>query len=280
MLTNTQEINDMMLNRFSDPATLIAIGPNRVALFLERFPEESKARNLILPNPDTPDPGLLQNLALALAQRSIRDRLQTALNVIEAAAQPENHDFLSEVIQRRIPCVGMNPNCALDRALEIWFAARDELALFLMDKASQIEVGRVAEDSPDSDSGRAASPPSLTPRYPDTPAPLNHAPTLHAQRPVLQSAPLAPEAHLAKSVGDGGSTTPPSPALGEVLHNLTSQFRRLVILPKYAAETLALFTVHTYAFQLRDVSVYLGIESPEKGCGKTTPAHRPRPACP
>jgi putative DNA primase/helicase len=45
---------------------------------------------------------------------------------------------------------------------------------------------------------------------------------------------------------------------------------RFVVLPKFAAETLALWVVHTYAFELRDVSTYLGIESPEKRCGKTT----------
>jgi len=43
-----------------------------------------------------------------------------------------------------------------------------------------------------------------------------------------------------------------------------------VVLPKWAAETVALWIVHTYAFELRRVSSYLGIESPEKECGKTT----------
>src|SRR5207237_5220205 len=32
----------------------------------------------------------------------------------------------------------------------------------------------------------------------------------------------------------------------------------------------ALWIVHTYAFELRRVCTYLGIESPEKECGKTT----------
>ena len=45
---------------------------------------------------------------------------------------------------------------------------------------------------------------------------------------------------------------------------------RFVVLPKWAAETLALWILHTYAFELRDVSTYVGIESPEKRCGKTT----------
>jgi hypothetical protein len=45
---------------------------------------------------------------------------------------------------------------------------------------------------------------------------------------------------------------------------------RFIVLPKWAPETLALWILHTYAFELRDVSTYIGIESPEKRCGKTT----------
>src|SRR5437867_13392297 len=33
---------------------------------------------------------------------------------------------------------------------------------------------------------------------------------------------------------------------------------------------LALWILHTYAFLLRNVSTYIGIESPQKQCGKTT----------
>src|SRR5205823_9244207 len=51
---------------------------------------------------------------------------------------------------------------------------------------------------------------------------------------------------------------------------ITGLLNRFVVLPKWAAETLALWTVHTYGFQLRDVSTYIGLESPEKRCGKTT----------
>src|SRR5436190_8587513 len=63
----------------------------------------------------------------------------------------------------------------------------------------------------------------------------------------------------------------PHPVDGKLL--LTQLVRVLslfVILPKWAAETLALWILHTYAFQLRDVTTYIGIESPEKRCGKTT----------
>jgi putative DNA primase/helicase len=60
-----------------------------------------------------------------------------------------------------------------------------------------------------------------------------------------------------------------SPA-GLLLNDLVSILRRFVILSPHAAETLALWILHTYAYQLRDVSTYIGIESPGKGCGKTT----------
>ncbi len=55
-----------------------------------------------------------------------------------------------------------------------------------------------------------------------------------------------------------------------LLDDLCGIMQRFVVLPKWGAETLALWTLHTYAFQLRDVCAYLGIESPEKRCGKTT----------
>lgn len=62
-----------------------------------------------------------------------------------------------------------------------------------------------------------------------------------------------------------------NPVPGHILlDELESLLARFVILPTHAAETLALWILHTYAFELRDVSTYLGVESPEKRCGKTT----------
>jgi len=63
----------------------------------------------------------------------------------------------------------------------------------------------------------------------------------------------------------------PEPVDGKLLlDELVRVLKRFLILPKWGAETLALWTLHTYAFQLRNVSTYVGIESPEKQCGKTT----------
>ena len=55
-----------------------------------------------------------------------------------------------------------------------------------------------------------------------------------------------------------------------LLDDLVKLLLRFVVLPQSAAETLALWTLHTYAFDLRDISTYIGLESPEKRCGKTT----------
>jgi len=56
----------------------------------------------------------------------------------------------------------------------------------------------------------------------------------------------------------------------ELLDELAATVRRFVVLPNWGTEAMALWILHTYAFELRDVSAYVGIESPEKRCGKTT----------
>ncbi len=55
-----------------------------------------------------------------------------------------------------------------------------------------------------------------------------------------------------------------------LLDALVAVIRKYVVLGQWAAEALALWVVHTYAFELRRMATYIGIESPEKRCGKTT----------
>ena len=63
----------------------------------------------------------------------------------------------------------------------------------------------------------------------------------------------------------------PEPVDGKLLlDELRHEHRRVVVMPKWADVTSSLWVVHTFAFELRRVSTYLGIESPEKECGKTT----------
>src|SRR5438067_2523353 len=63
----------------------------------------------------------------------------------------------------------------------------------------------------------------------------------------------------------------PEPVDGRILlDELKSWLVLFVVLPKWAAEILALWILHTFAFLLRDTSTYIGLESPIKRCGKTT----------
>ena len=63
----------------------------------------------------------------------------------------------------------------------------------------------------------------------------------------------------------------PTPVNGaELLDGLVKELRRFVVFSKWVAELFALWIVHTYAFRLREVTTYIGIESPEKECGKST----------
>ena len=86
---------------------------------------------------------------------------------------------------------------------------------------------------------------------------------------------------------DGGNKLPPIRSQSELnlppvepwpdtvdgkvlLDDLRQVHQRIVVLPKWAAQTIPLWVVHTYGFELRRVATYLGIESPERECGKTT----------
>ena len=58
-----------------------------------------------------------------------------------------------------------------------------------------------------------------------------------------------------------------------LLDEIASIFRRFVILPDHAAETLALWTLHTYVFEHGEISPIVALISPEKRCGKSTTLH-------
>ncbi len=63
----------------------------------------------------------------------------------------------------------------------------------------------------------------------------------------------------------------PEPVNGaDVLAEIADTFSRYVALPLGAADALALWTAHTHCFEAFQCSPRLNINSPEKGCGKTT----------
>jgi hypothetical protein len=63
----------------------------------------------------------------------------------------------------------------------------------------------------------------------------------------------------------------PDPINGaELLEEIYAKITGYVVLPRWAAETTTLWVPHTYAFGYRDITTYIGIESPEHRCGKST----------
>src|SRR5260370_18568752 len=55
-----------------------------------------------------------------------------------------------------------------------------------------------------------------------------------------------------------------------LLDLLVALLRRFVVFPKWVAEMLALWILHTFAYQFRDLTTYLAIRSPENEGGKST----------
>jgi hypothetical protein len=120
-----------MLTQFTQPSILKQIGPLRLALFFASFAKELKASNIVLPTMDYEKENDFPGLAAALVpDERLPDRLRKALFALEEAASPENHDRLHETTNRRLPCISLGGLCDLDHALELWFAAPDELTQF------------------------------------------------------------------------------------------------------------------------------------------------------
>ncbi len=55
-----------------------------------------------------------------------------------------------------------------------------------------------------------------------------------------------------------------------LLDEITDAILRFVVMPRHAAEATALWVVHTHCHDAAMVSPIIAIESPERGCGKTT----------
>jgi hypothetical protein len=56
----------------------------------------------------------------------------------------------------------------------------------------------------------------------------------------------------------------------ELLDALSTSIRQHVVMPNHAADTVALWAVHTYLLDVFGITPRLAVTSPEKGCGKTT----------
>src|SRR5260221_450710 len=120
-----------VLNYFTQSPILRQIGHRRLAKLLSPFDEDLKTARLVLPEPDPQNDDYFADLANALSMADrLPGRLRQTLLTIEPAASPENDKPLWCAIGRRIPGVSISHDCALDRALELWFVAPEEFSQF------------------------------------------------------------------------------------------------------------------------------------------------------
>ena len=94
---------------------------------------------------------------------------------------------------------------------------------------------------------------------------------------TLDKAVAARRSHATERDGTGTPMlfTDPEPwpeavAGASLLDDLSALYRRYVVLPEGAADILALWTEHTYTHAAAQTTPRVGIESPQKRCGKTT----------
>src|SRR5437667_2043152 len=146
------------LEYFSQPEILLQIGSRRLAKLFDGFRDDLKAANILLPSSESENGSYFDSLAPILGSAALPNRLRAALFTLETAVSPDNRDRLEDAIQRRIPCVSLT-DCAVDRALELWFLVPDELFQFQdVAQASRLRVHRAS--SPGVPSGNGGDTPA------------------------------------------------------------------------------------------------------------------------
>src|SRR5882762_3498374 len=119
-----------MLTLFTQPSTLQSIGHNRITRLLFGFTDDLRAANLPALLVEHQNGNYVDHLAAFLADHSrLPERLRNTLLTLENAASETNHEALESIIQR---CLGgaTLTGLPLDRALEVWFSAPEELSQF------------------------------------------------------------------------------------------------------------------------------------------------------
>src|SRR6266516_3219483 len=110
------------------------------------------------------------------------------------------------------------------------------------------------------------------------PAPSAPSAAIHPPAPLPQSIPILSNqtaAELDEYLQSILALPPvepwPEPVDGaQLLDDILLKISGSVVLPRWAPETLTLWVPHTFGFQYRDITTYIGLESPEHRCGKST----------
>src|SRR4051812_10504658 len=252
---NTQSIQPFPA--FTQAVANRQIDPRRLAKLFAPFTSDLHSAGITLPDHETANGNYSDAVTSAVAMPArLPAPLRAALLTLEAAASPQNQNLMDQSIPRRIPCVAVNPECPFDRALELWFAAPDELSQF----ASPVPpVGPLPPAGVPVPKSEIDGQPGSVPK-----SEIENPESLPNQSSKIENPESLPNQN-------SKIETQKFPIDGcRLLDDLVAVLRRFVVLPAWAAEALALWIVHTFAFHLRDLSAYIGIESPEKRCGKTT----------
>src|SRR6266850_7673184 len=127
-----------MLTQFTQTDLLRSIGEYRIAKLLNHFTTDLLQANIQIPNREQQNGQYLDSVAAIFRDSSrLPHRMLQTLLTLENAATSENQDRLEEAIQRQPDELRLR-DCVLDRAIELWFVAPEELSQFAT-PPSQIE---------------------------------------------------------------------------------------------------------------------------------------------
>jgi len=274
------------LKLFTQSDILHQIGIDSLQKVLSHFTDSDPQLSCL----NTESPYFCSELARLFTQpQSLSPRLCETLVLAEAAALPEHHVRLAALAQQRLPDLCVTEFHPIALAIELWLACPVDLAQF---NGSAARAARSENVPPGEPSNEHAAPTELAEGPRDIGSYRHGAPTELFQsvqnveapsvtlssiqqsiNPPFHSSPI--ENQNSKFENEEGRTslvgrTDSVNGSTSLLNGLTSLVTRYVILPEHAAEALALWIVHTYAFELRDVTTYLALESPVRRCGKST----------
>jgi hypothetical protein len=115
---------------FTQSDVLHFVNCRKWARFVSAFAPELHAVNLTVPDPDHLNGHDIYWFARFFGNSRLPENLRKALITLETAADPANEDRLYSILTRRFPQDNFGHLHPLDRALELWFNAREELAPF------------------------------------------------------------------------------------------------------------------------------------------------------
>src|SRR5882762_1170097 len=137
-----------MLTQFTQTDLLRSIGEYRIAKLLNHFTTDLLQANIQIPNREQQNGQYLDSVAGIFRDSSrLPHRMLQTLLTLESATTSENQDRLEEAIQRQPDELSLR-DCVLDRAIELWFVAPEELSQFAT-PPSQIQNPTSETSSPE-----------------------------------------------------------------------------------------------------------------------------------